>query len=310
MDPQSLQSTGARVWTVARTQHYAISRAQLLELGLSAWAIKHRLASGRLHPFRWRGIYAAGRPELSRHGIWMAALLACGPKAVLSHRSAAELWGIRPFRAGEIHVSVPLSAARSRPGIVVHRRSKLGPGDLAHRDRIPVTGIVCTLIELATSLDRRELETAVNEADRLDLVDPESLRAALDVTDPRPGVRVLRTLLDRRTFVLTRSELERLFLPIARRAGLPLPTTGKSVNGFDVDFYWQELNLVVETDGLRYHRTPAQQTRDRLRDQSHLAAGLLPLRFTHAQVRFEPAHVEATLAQVGSRLRAQQAGTD
>ena len=93
-----------------------------------------------------------------------------GEGAVLSHRSAAELWGIRPFRAGDIHVSVPLSAARSRSGIVVHRRSTLGPGDLVHRDRITVTGIVCTLIELATSLDRRELETAVNEADRLDLI--------------------------------------------------------------------------------------------------------------------------------------------
>ena len=106
--------------------------------------------------------------------------------------------------------------------------------------------------------------------------------------------------------MLTRSELEHLFLPIARRAGLPRPLTGEWVNGFEVDFYWPELKLVVETDGLRYHCTPAQQTRDRLRDQRHLAAELTPLRFTHAQVCFEPAHVEATLAQVGSRLRAQQ----
>ena len=109
--------------------------------------------------------------------------------------------------------------------------------------------------------------------------------------------------MDRLTFVLTESELERLFLPVARRAGLGLPTTRALVNGFKVDFYWPELGLVVETDGLRYHRTPAQQARDRIRDQTHSAAGLTPLRFTHAQVRFEAEYVEATVAKVARRLR-------
>ena len=98
-------------------------------------------------------------------------------------------------------------------------------------------------------------------------------------------------MLDRRTFRLTDSELERRFLPLARAAGLPVPLTRQRVNGFEVDFFWPDLGLVVETDGLRYHRTPAQQARDRLRDQAHTAAGLTPLRFTHAQVRFEPGHV-------------------
>ena len=103
--------------------------------------------------------------------------------------------------------------------------------------------------------------------------------------------------------MLTESELEQLFLPIARRAGLGLPITRALVNGFKVDFYWPELGLVVETDGLRYHRTPAQQARDRIRDQTHSAAGLTPLRFTHAQVRFETEYVEATVAKVARRLR-------
>lgn len=103
--------------------------------------------------------------------------------------------------------------------------------------------------------------------------------------------------------MLTESELERLFLPIARRAGLSPPEASAIVNGFKVDFFWSELGLVVETDGLRYHRTPAQQARDRLRDQAHIAAGLTPLRFTHAQVRFEPKHVQGTLAKVARRLR-------
>jgi very-short-patch-repair endonuclease len=112
---------------------------------------------------------------------------------------------------------------------------------------------------------------------------------------------VLREVLDRRTFTLTDSELERRFLPIARSDGLPPPRTGHYLNGFKVDFFWPELGLVVETDGLRYHRTPAQQSRDRLRDQAHTAAGLTPLRFTHAQVRFEPRHVRATLEAAARR---------
>ena len=105
-------------------------------------------------------------------------------------------------------------------------------------------------------------------------------------------------MLDRHTLILTESELERRFLPLARSAGLPRPLTGRRVNGFTVDFYWPELGLVVETDGLRYHRTPAQQARDLVRDQAHQASGLRPLRFTHGQVFFDSDYVEATLRNV------------
>jgi very-short-patch-repair endonuclease len=112
----------------------------------------------------------------------------------------------------------------------------------------------------------------------------------------------LREILDRVEFVLTDSALERRFLPLARSAGLPKPSTQQWVNGFRVDFYWPDLGLVVETDGLRYHRTASQQTKDRVRDQAHIAAGLTPLRFTHWQVRYDPQHVERTLrAAVRSR---------
>jgi len=114
----------------------------------------------------------------------------------------------------------------------------------------------------------------------------------------------LRRLLDRRTFRLTDSELERFFLPLAKQAGLVLSLTRQHLNGFRVDFLWPDLRLVVETDGLRYHRTPAQQARDRVRDQAHLAAGFTPLRFTHEQVRYEPEHVRSTLRAVARRLEA------
>jgi very-short-patch-repair endonuclease len=153
-----------------------------------------------------------------------------------------------------------------------------------------------TRVDLARACPAAVLERAVNQADRLDLIDPERLRALLDGLAGHPGVRPLRTLLDRRTFAVTDSRLEQLFLPIARRARLATPVTQAEVNGFRVDFFWPGLGLVVETDGLRYHRTPAQQGRDRLRDQTHTAAGLTVLRFTHAQVRYEPAEVQRILA--------------
>jgi very-short-patch-repair endonuclease len=169
-------------------------------------------------------------------------------------------------------------------------------------DGIPVTDPISTLVDLAacTGLDR--LERAINDADRLDLIDPESLRAALDATPPRPGVGHLRSLLDSHTFAPTDSVLERRFLRLACDAGLPRPGTQVMVNGFRVDFYWPDLGLVVETDGLRYHRTPAQQKKDHLRDQAHTASGLTALRFTAAQVRYEPDQVRKTLTAVATRL--------
>ena len=167
---------------------------------------------------------------------------------------------------------------------------------------IPVTTPVQTLIDLALRLDRRALERAVNEADKYDLVHPPQLRAALEERVGEPGVARLRHILDRRTFRLTKAELERRFLPLAAKAGLPVPLTGQWINGFEVDFHWPDLGFVVETDGLRYHRTPAEQARDRLRDQTHTAAGLTQLRFTHEQVRYEPEYVVRILAQTASRL--------
>ena len=188
----------------------------------------------------------------------------------------------------------------------MRRRAHLGPDDITRYRNIPLTQPIPTLVDLAVRLPASQLEAAVNEADKLDLVDPERLRSALDAMQGRRGAPALRNILDRLTFVLTDSELERRFLPIARRAGLSKPLTGQRLNGFKVDFYWPELGLVVETDGLRYHRTPAQQARDRKRDQAHALAGLTTLRFTHAQVRLEPDEVAATLAGVAQRLGGRQ----
>lgn len=227
----------------------------------------------------------------------MAAVLACGPDAVISHVSAAALYGVIRDRPGAIHVCVPRRVRID--GIRVHR----GRRAARRYKRIPVTTPTETMIDLATCLDDRLWEAAVNEADSLGLCTPDEVRAAAAAAAARrAGVARVRRVLDPLVFVLTESELERLFLRIARRAGLPKPITRRYLSGYRIDFYWPDIDLVVECDSLRYHRTASKQTKDVLRDQKHAIAGRERLRFTHWQVRHDPAYVEATLRRVADRL--------
>lgn len=184
MGYQNVQKLSAALWDLARRQHGVVARWQLLELGYHPQAIKHRIAKGRLHPV-FRGVYAVGRPQLTTHGRWMAAVLSCGPEAVLSHESAAALWGIRKPSRVEIDVSVPARVRHRRPGIRVHRRAKLDSRDVGRCQGVPVTQPICTLVDL------------------------EGLRAGVDGRAGRRGAPALRKLLDRRTFALSDSELER-----------------------------------------------------------------------------------------------------
>lgn len=288
-------------WDLARNQHGIISSDQLRSIGYTPQAIHHRIRTGRLYPLH-RGVYSVGRPQVTDHGRWMAAVVACRCEAVLSHSSAAALWRMGAEKRGLVELSLPSLSFRRRPGLLIHRRPSLRTTDTTTEYGIRVTTPIQTLIDLTPRLDRPGIERAINEADKYNLVTPPALRRALDERVGEPGVAALRQILDRRTFRLTKEELERRFLPLAGKAGLPVPLTGQFVNGFEVDFYWPDLGLVVETDGLRYHRTPAEQARDRLRDQTHTAAGLTQLRFTHEQVRYEPEHVLSILAQTASRL--------
>lgn len=248
-----------------------------------------------------RGVYAVGRPQVTVHGRWMAAVLSCGEGAVLSHSSAAVLWGIGRERSLP-EVSIQRASHLRRSDLTIHRRTGLGPAELTVHRAIPVTTPAMTLLDNAPRLGRGRIERMVNQADKLGLVKVPALRAFLEAHPRRDGTGRLKAILDRRTFRYTEPGLEQAFLPIAAAAGLPVPLTQQRVNGFRVDFFWPELGLVVETDGLTYHRTPAEQARDRLRDQAHTAAGLTPLRFTHDQVRYEPDHVRRVLAATAARL--------
>jgi very-short-patch-repair endonuclease len=284
---------------LVRRQHGVVTRSQLLRLGIASRSIEHRISKGRLHPL-WRGVYAVGRPEVTQEGRWMAAVLACGPAALLSHRSAAALWGIaRPTpRTGPIEVVADVH--RRRAGVRVHRRRDLGPEHRREVAAIPVTDPISTLVDLASCAPDWQVERAINEADRLNLVGPEALRRTVCGLGPRPGMARMRRLLG--LDALTDTGLERAFLAIVRDAGLPLPETQIYVNGYRVDFYWPNLGLVVETDGWRHHRTSGEQSTDRRRDQAHMTSGLTAIRFGEDQVRYEPEYVRRTLVAVITRV--------
>jgi len=237
----------------------------------------------------------------------MAAVLACEPDAVLSHRSAAALWGFAKEHSDYIDVSVRRRCKHRRRGLRVRSRPSLPAEEVTTRQNIPLTQPVRTFLDLVTVAGPKTVERAINEADKLDVIDADALRHALDAYPGQPGVRPLRQILDKHTFRLSDDELELLFRPIAAAAGLPTPLTKQRLNKFEVDFFWPDLGLVVETDGWRYHRTPAAQTRDALRFQRHTAAGLTPLRFSHYQVKYEPRHVCQILERTTAHLRARPA---
>lgn len=317
MTPKSVRVRSAGIWELQERQHGVVTRGQLLEAGLSGDAIRHRLDRGRLHRLL-PGVYAVGRPGVTTKGRWMGAVLACGSKSLLSHRSAAALCGLIRPRPGPVEVVIPAHLAKRYQGIRAYRRASSEadrsgePADLRDHsdllrwrlvDDIPVTAPAVILVDLASCIPTGQLEAAINEADHLDLIDPEALRGALDALPRRPGARRLRVLLDTTTHALTTTVLEQRFLPLAREAGLPTPETQARPRGHRVDFLWPDLGLVVETDSLRYHRTAFKQAGDKRRDNEHVAAGLVTLRFTHGQVSYEPGYVRAQLRNVAGLLR-------
>lgn len=287
----------AATWELVRRQHGVLTRRDLLGLGYSRREVEYRLHNGRLHTIS-NGVYAVGRRDLTPHGRWMAAVLVCGDGAALSHRSAADLWGIGYEEKGRIDVTVARRCEIKRKGLKVRSRPTLPERSVGRRFGIPVTNPTQTLIDLATELKPMRLERAVNQADVHDLVDPETLRRSLDAYAGMPGAKTLRTMLDRHTFRLSDSDLEIYFRPLALAAGFPLPLSKQWILDFEVDFHFPDHGLIVETDGLRYHRTPAQQARMVKRDQTHTSHGYRVLRFTHWQIAHAPIEVAAVLGRV------------
>lgn len=281
---------------LAARQHGVVGRRQLLAIGVTRGAIRRRLTAGRLHPI-YLGVYAVGHRAITRHGRWMAAVLACGDGALLSHRSAAALWGLsRPWGLGAgaaMDVTVHRGQAHNRPGIVVHRSRRIDDDDRSRRDGIPVTAVARTLLDLAGTVGRRRLNQSWEEADRLGLLDLKAVAQLCERAGGRRGARLLGAVLadHRGPAPATRSELERRFLRLCREAGLPAPAVNVLVDGLEADAVWEGRRLVVELDGYAYHRTRASFERDRRRDEQLQLAGYRVLRVTHRRLADQPGSV-------------------
>jgi hypothetical protein len=271
---------------LAERQYGVVARAQLLELGLGPDAIDHRLQRKRLHAIH-RGVYAVGQRQLKREAKWMAAVLAYGTGAVLSHRPGGAHWELVRER-GPCEVTVP-KARRSRPGIRVHH-AHLPPDEITVHHGIPITTVPRTLFDLAAYVSERELERAINEAEIRRLWDELSLDHLLDRYPRHHGNRAIRAALTQRRAgaTVTKSDLEEMFIALIDAAGIPRPEINVIVEGFEVDAVWRDARLVVELDGRDFHGTAAAFERDRVRDRSLQVAGWSPIRITYLQVRDTP----------------------
>jgi hypothetical protein len=284
--------------TLVARQHGVVTRKQLEELGHSGGAVDGWVRRGRVHRIR-RGVYAVGHTVLTDEGRWMAAVLACGAGAALSHRSAAALWGIGAREARDVDVT----AARTRhpmAGIAVHRSRRLDRDEVTTLRNVPVTTLPRTIVDLADVLAERDLARAVHEAQVVHSLGDRALHEAVAKAHGRRGAGRLRNVVgegpDR-----SRSELERRFLRLCDRHGLPRPVVNETVAGLECDFVWRERRLVAETDGWRYHRTRRAFELDRRRDQQLARAGFRTLRFTHRQVESGDGEVAATLRAASAR---------
>jgi uncharacterized protein DUF559/putative AbiEi antitoxin of type IV toxin-antitoxin system len=280
-----------RVFDIARRQHGVVAHRQLLAAGLKASAITRGIAAGRLHRLH-EGVYAVGHPGVSREARWLAAVLACGPTALLSHRDAAALWGLlRPGSHAGTDV-VTARRCRRRPGIVLHRSRRIHAEDHATRDGIPVTSVARTLLDLAETVRPWRLERAIEQAERLALFDLRSVDRLIARSRGRHGLKPFEAALrDHRPPLFTRSELERRFIGLCRRAGLPDPAVNIWIAGGEADMSWPERRLVVELDTTAHHGTKAAFERDRERDADLQLAGYRVLRVTDRRLQHAPAEV-------------------
>ena len=250
---------------LASRQHRAVATWQLLELGITADSIRRRVERRQLHRIH-HGVYAVGTPELTRHGRWMAAVLACGRQALLSHRDAAALWGLIDYTQDVIDVTVPGSNRGRLAGIRRHGARSLAEADRTSREGIPVASIARTLLDLASVLPTRLVQRAYEQAASDDLLDVRAIQELLGRSRGRKGVRVLRRILDVDTSFAARarSELELMFADLIRASDLPMHEPTAMVRGYEVDAYWADANLVVELDSRSFHTSafgPSAMTR-------------------------------------------------
>jgi hypothetical protein len=276
---------------LADQQHGIVSIRQLLgPLAYSKASVDRMVRSGHLHR-KHRGVYAVGRTSVPPHGRCLAAILACGPKALLSHRSAAWLWGISRYEGPRIEVTAP-TPRRPRPPIALHCARTLTAADRSFHEGVPVTSVARTLLDYAAMVQLDRLEKGIERAEELERFDLRAVDEMLARTVGHPGHGRLRRGLELyRPAPFSRSGLEIRFLGLVEQAELPKPVTGFNELGYELDAYWPRERLVVELDVYETHGSPAAFERDRLRQEDLLLAGIRMTRVTGPRLKREPAVV-------------------
>jgi very-short-patch-repair endonuclease len=281
---------------LARAQNGAIGGDQLRAAGMTRGAIRGRVRRGRLVRV-FQDVYVVGDPELMPLALPTAALLSLGEDAVLSHHSAAAIWGLTEPGPRTIDVTVIRRNPSPRRDVRLHRVKQLDPRDITTRSYVRVTSLARTAIDFAAEASTSERHHAFAEARaKLRLTDP-ALRAALDrLPANNPGASIVRSML-KSGETYDRSKAERIMRTLCRQAQLPQPLVNFQLHGFLVDFLWPDANLIVEVDGHGTHGTRRAFENDRRRDQVHAAAGFVVMRVTWEQLRNEPLAVIVRIAQ-------------
>lgn len=291
---------------LANRQHGVISRQQLIVGGLGVRTISRRIEAGQLHILH-RGVYVFGDGRVNRRAEWMAAVLACGDGALLSHGSACALWGLARPKRGRIDVTSPMG--RQRPRIAVHEGA-ICDADRTKIDRIPVTTVARTLFDFAEVADEEDLWHAAEEADRLRLLRIAEIEAVCARSPGRRALRPIRHLIDAAQMPEdTQSPLEDRVLELCREYDLPIPMVGATVLGREVDAFWSDQKLMVEADSWQFHSHRAAFEGDRERDAAMQAEGYRVIRLTHRRMEREPATVAGQLRRLlGQPSRQGRAG--
>lgn len=265
---------------LAKRQFGIVSRAQLLALGLGRGAIEHRVRRKRLHPV-FRGVYSLVPGKLGREALWMAAVLAAGPAAALSHWSGAALWAMRSGSGPIPHVTSPLRR-QSRPGLKVHCAQL--PGDeVTVEQGIPVTVPARVVLDLAPHARPAVLQRMLEKIERLRLYRGSSVAELVDRYPRRAGTPKLKDLINR-PLPFTRSDLEAHFLSLIDSWGLPRPDINTNIAGHEVDTAWRDKRIIVELDTFETHGSSFAFERDRRRDRALQAAGWTVIRVTGEQL--------------------------
>jgi very-short-patch-repair endonuclease len=294
------QGDAAVAWVASR-QLALITVPQLHVAGVGRGGVRRRRENGSLHPM-YRGVYLVGHPVPPPGALELGAVLACGKRTLVSHRSAAALFGLAAPPPDGVEVTVIARGCRSRAGLRVHQAETLATVDRGSCHGIPVTAPARTLIDYAATAGYEEAERAIAEAFALKLLTEPRLTAAIDRAPHRAGVAQVKAILGQEGGPSrTRSGGERAMLRLIRAAGLPEPRTNYPVAGFTADFCWPDERLIVEVDGHPFHSSRPAVERDHRRDLVHREAGYEVIRFTARQLEEAPFYVAAVIARALDR---------